>query len=127
MKEYIVLLWDEAQSLQDKEGFDNNAYLIEDEKGLKDFGSGAYFVNKNWYFRNIPRTKELYLKLIDAMFDDADLSNPIQRCAAASYINITKALFLKKMEQGKTPKEAFENVITETVGRMAVSEHLKTK
>lgn len=49
MKEYIVLLCDEAQSLQDKEGFDSNSYLIEDEKGLKDFGSGAYFINKDWY------------------------------------------------------------------------------
>lgn len=51
MKEYIVLLFDEAQSLQDKEGFDSNSYLIEDEKGLKDFGSGAYFVSKEWYLR----------------------------------------------------------------------------
>lgn len=59
MKEYIVLLCDEAQSLQDKEGFDSNAYLIEDEKGLKDFGSGAYFVDKEWYEKNVPKTKPI--------------------------------------------------------------------
>lgn len=118
MKEYIVLLWDEVQPLQDKEGFDSNSYLIENEKGLKDFGSGAYFVGKDWYERNVPRTKEFYLKLIDGVVDGVDLSNPIKRCAAASCVNLIKVLFLRKMEQGETPKEAFENVIKETLERM---------
>lgn len=42
-------IWEEVQFIQDKEGFDSNSYLIEDEQGLKDFGSGSYFVNKDWY------------------------------------------------------------------------------
>lgn len=42
-------IWEEVQSIQDKEGFDSNSYLIEDEQGLKDLGSGSYFVNKDWY------------------------------------------------------------------------------
>lgn len=114
MKEYIVLLFDEAQALQDKEGFDNNAYLIEDEKGLKEFGSGAYFVDKNWYGKNMPRTKEQYLKLIDEMIDNVDLSNPIRKCAAVSFVNITKARFLKKLEDGVEPQKAFSETIVET-------------
>lgn len=114
MKEYIVLLSDEAQALQDKEGFDNNAYLIEDEKGLKEFGSGAYFVDKNWYGRNMPRTKEQYLKLIDDLVNDIDLSNPIKRLATSSFINIIKARFLSKLENGTEPQKAFNETIVET-------------
>lgn len=47
---YIVVTWtDDIQSLMDKEGFKENSYLINDEKGLDDFGSSAYFVNEEWY------------------------------------------------------------------------------
>lgn len=49
MEEYIVVTYPESQSLQDIEGFDDNAYLITDEKGLEDFGSCSYFVKKDWY------------------------------------------------------------------------------
>lgn len=47
--EYYVIKYPESQELQDLEGFDDNAFLIEDEKGLEIFGSSAYFVNKEWY------------------------------------------------------------------------------
>lgn len=52
MEEYIVVTYPESLSLQDIEGFDDNAYLINDEKGLEDFGSCSYFVEKNWYIKN---------------------------------------------------------------------------
>ncbi len=50
MKEekYIVVPFLEVQSLFEKEGFDDNTYLINDEKGIKDFGPCAYFVKKEW-------------------------------------------------------------------------------
>lgn len=32
-----------------KKALKKNAYLINDEKGLEDFGSSAYFVRKSWY------------------------------------------------------------------------------
>lgn len=118
MKEYIVLLWDEVQPLQDKEGFDSNSYLIKDEKGLKDFGAGSYFVNKNWYERNVPRTKEYYLKLIEELIDNVDLSNPVRRLAAIAFVNITKTRFLQKLENGIEPKEAFGEVIIQTTESM---------
>lgn len=49
MDEYIVVEWPESQYLMDIDGFYKNAYLINDIKGLDDFGSSAYFVLKSWY------------------------------------------------------------------------------
>lgn len=34
------------------DGFRENSYLINDDHGLDDFGSSAYFVNKEWYDQN---------------------------------------------------------------------------
>ena len=49
---YIVVMWPEVQSLQDLDGFNDHAYLINDDKGLDDFGSSAYFVEEEWYNKN---------------------------------------------------------------------------
>jgi len=50
MKErYIIVIWPEVQDLMDYAGFRENSYLINDDKGLDDFGSSAYFVNEEWY------------------------------------------------------------------------------
>ena len=38
----------EVQHLMDIEGFYDNAYLINDEQGIEDFGSSAYFVDEDW-------------------------------------------------------------------------------
>jgi hypothetical protein len=48
MNNYIVVGWPDIQYLFDKEGFKENSYLINDEQGLEDFGSSAYFVNVDW-------------------------------------------------------------------------------
>lgn len=45
---YIVVTWPEIQELMDKPGFRDNSYLINDNKGIEDFGSSAYFVDNNW-------------------------------------------------------------------------------
>lgn len=47
-EEYIAMSFPEVQNLFEKEGFDDNTYLINDEKGIKDFGPCAYFVKKEW-------------------------------------------------------------------------------
>ena len=47
-EEYIAIPFPEVQDLFGKEGFDDNSYLINDEKGIKDFGPCAYFVKKEW-------------------------------------------------------------------------------
>lgn len=45
---YVVICWPEIQYLFSEKGFEENSYLINDEKGFEDFGSSAYFVNKEW-------------------------------------------------------------------------------
>lgn len=48
MDKYIVVQWPDIQTYMDKEGFKDNAHLINDEKGIELFGSSAYFINEEW-------------------------------------------------------------------------------
>lgn len=45
---YIVIQWPEVQAYMNIFGFRENSYLINDDKGMEDFGSSAYFVNVEW-------------------------------------------------------------------------------
>lgn len=45
---YIPIGWPEIQHYMELPGFDENAYLINDEQGMEDFGSSAYFVDEDW-------------------------------------------------------------------------------
>jgi hypothetical protein len=45
---YEVVRWPETQDLMDKEGFDEHSYLVNDEKGIDDFGFSAFFVEVDW-------------------------------------------------------------------------------
>lgn len=49
---YIVVTWPCIQYLMDKEGFKEHSYLINDDKGIEDFGSSAYFVEETWYYNS---------------------------------------------------------------------------
>lgn len=59
---YEVITWPEVQELMELDGFRENSYLINDEKGMEDFGSSAYFVSVNWLIniRNKEMTEERY-------------------------------------------------------------------
>lgn len=46
--DFIIIQWPEIQELMDKEGFNVNASLANDEWALDKYGSSAYFVNKKW-------------------------------------------------------------------------------
>lgn len=48
---YEVVCWPEIQFLFGIAGFEENAYLINDDKGMAEFGSSAYFVNSKWLCR----------------------------------------------------------------------------
>lgn len=48
MEKYIVVQWPDIQTYMDKEGFEDNAHLINDERGIELFGSSAYFINEGW-------------------------------------------------------------------------------
>ena len=45
---YVVVTWPDSQNLMDREGFSENSYLVNDDKGIEDFGSSAYFVDEDW-------------------------------------------------------------------------------
>lgn len=46
---YIVVQFPESQELMCKRDFNKHSYLINDEDGLRDFGSCAFFVEEKWY------------------------------------------------------------------------------
>jgi len=45
---FVVISWPESQLYMGLEGFKENSYLINDDKGLGDFGSSSYFVKRSW-------------------------------------------------------------------------------
>ena len=45
---FEVVCWPESQMLMELDGFEENSYLVNDNKGLLEFGSSAYFVNRKW-------------------------------------------------------------------------------
>ena len=45
---FEVVCWPESQKLMELDGFEENSYLVNDDKGLLEFGSSAYFVNRKW-------------------------------------------------------------------------------
>ena len=47
-KTYEVICWPEVQGLFEWPGFREHSYLVNDDKGMEDFGSSAYFVESEW-------------------------------------------------------------------------------
>lgn len=45
---YVIVTWPESQGLMDKEGFEENACLINDDTFLEIYGPQSYFVNESW-------------------------------------------------------------------------------
>ena len=45
---YTVICWPDVQELFEVEGFRDHSYLVNDDKGIEDFGSSAYFVDVEW-------------------------------------------------------------------------------
>ena len=50
---FEVVCWPESQMLMELDGFEDNSYLVNDDKGLLEFGSSAYFVNRKWLEENV--------------------------------------------------------------------------
>lgn len=48
MDKFVAIGFPEIQEYMELEGFDENSYLINDDKGLDKFGPGAYFVSEKW-------------------------------------------------------------------------------
>lgn len=60
---FEVLCWPESQVLMELDGFVENSNLVNDDKGLLEFGSSAYFVNRKW-LEEIVELNTKYLCLI---------------------------------------------------------------
>lgn len=45
---FVIVQWPEIQDLMEKEGFEENAYLGNDDQFLEKYGSSAYFVSQDW-------------------------------------------------------------------------------
>ena len=45
---FEVVCWPESQMLMELDGFEENSYLVNDDRGPLEFGSSAYFVNRTW-------------------------------------------------------------------------------
>lgn len=48
---FIIIQWPEVQELMDEIGFKEHSYLINDDLGVEEYGSSAYFVEEDWYNR----------------------------------------------------------------------------
>lgn len=59
---YTVVMWPEVQELMEIDGFRENSYLVNDNKGISEFGSSAYFVDVDWLesTERIEMTEERY-------------------------------------------------------------------
>ena len=45
---FEVVCWPESQMLMELDGFEENSYLVNDDRGMLEFGSSAFFVNRKW-------------------------------------------------------------------------------
>lgn len=75
MSKYVVVTWPDSQNLMDREGFRENSYLVNDDKGIEEFGSSAYFVDEDW-LNGLSETptdaEEVCRKVKDACYDAYD-------------------------------------------------------
>lgn len=46
---FIIIQWPEIQDFMDEDFFEEHSYLINDTKGMEEYGSSAYFVEEDWY------------------------------------------------------------------------------
>lgn len=51
MNKYVIVEWPDIQFLMNKFGFNEHAYLINDDKWVSKYGFSAYFVEEEWLNR----------------------------------------------------------------------------
>ncbi|MCC8115093.1 MAG: hypothetical protein LIP03_14100 [Bacteroidales bacterium] len=107
MEKYVTITWPEIQELMEKEGFDENAHLINDETGLDRFGSCAYFVRLDWLNESTDNAHKEKFYLLTALIERSDNvsdSHALFSClykakeAMAQKIAECQALFTEKGE-----------------------------
>lgn len=72
---YTVITWPRTQELMLEDGFEDHSYLVSDNKGIKDFGSSAYFVDIDWLMEvenKVEMTEERYQYLNSLSLEEYD-------------------------------------------------------
>lgn len=82
---FEVVTWPEIQELMDKEGFQDNSCLINDEPLFSEYGSYAYFVRQTWL-----KEKDPYFGISDKelreIFEDIQADEEIDRQKSEGYV-----------------------------------------
>lgn len=77
---YEVVTWPDVQELMTIDGFRENSYLVNDEKGIEDFGSSAYFVSVDWLeelYNTVTMTEERYQYLNSLSMEDYEKNTTV--------------------------------------------------
>lgn len=77
---YEVVTWPDVQELMTIDGFRENSYLVNDEKGIEDFGSSAYFVSVDWLeelYNTVTMTEERYQYLNSLSIEDYEKNTTV--------------------------------------------------
>lgn len=82
---FKVVVWPEIQKLMDREGFEENSCLINDEPLLSEYGSSAYFIRQSWLLEVDP-----YFDLSDEelreIYEDMQADQEIDRRKSEGYV-----------------------------------------
>lgn len=82
---FEVVVWPEVQELMDKEGFQDNSCLINDEPLLSEYGSSAYFVRQSW-LREVDPYFGLSDKELKEIYEDMQAGQEIDRQKSEGYV-----------------------------------------
>lgn len=53
MNTFVVVTWPKVQDLMDKDGFESNSVLINDDPLLEEYGPSAYMVRSSWLIETL--------------------------------------------------------------------------
>lgn len=85
-KKYEIITWPEVQEWMEEPDFKEHSYLINDEKGMEEFGSSAYFVDIDWMEQirgKYTLINDYYIKLINdkkVCVKDAHINDFLSYC-----------------------------------------------
>jgi len=65
-EKFVIVCWPDSQLLMDKEGFEENCCLINDDPLLEEYGSSAYLVRASWLEPN-PEPTYTKKQMIDVL------------------------------------------------------------
>lgn len=71
--EFILVTWPDIQYYYDLDGWEDNSFLVNDENGLEQYGSSAYFLKKSWYCKQ----QDIVDQMMKEHFEDIQPSEQV--------------------------------------------------